>query len=80
MNEIKTRLQELKDLQAKAHEEYLEAKKRVAEKQQDSFSLIWQIEQAKEKLMTAKQSLVYIDKKNKKKLQGIYDHKCKHTL
>ena len=54
MNEIKTRLQELKDLQAKAHEEYLEAKKRVAEKQQDSFSLIWQIEQTKEKLMTTK--------------------------
>ena len=70
MNEIKTRLQELKDLQAKAHEEYLEAKKRVAEKQQDSFSLIWQIEQAKEKLMTAKQSLVYIDKKNKKNCRG----------
>ena len=29
MNEIKTRLQELKDLQAKAHEEYLEAKKEL---------------------------------------------------
>ena len=29
MNELKTRLQELKDLQAKAHEEYLEAKRRV---------------------------------------------------
>jgi hypothetical protein len=29
----------------------LEAKRRVAEKQQDSFNLIWQIEQAKEELM-----------------------------
>ena len=73
MNEMKTRLQELKDLQAKAHEEYLEAKKRVAEKQQDSFSLIWQIEQAKEKLMTAKQSLVYIDKKNKEMPEGKFE-------
>jgi len=54
MNELKTRLQELKDLQAKAHEEYLEAKRRVEQKQQDSFNLIWQIEQAKEELMTAK--------------------------
>jgi len=52
MNELKTRLQELKDLQAKAHEEYLDAKKRAAEKQQDSFNLIWQIEQTKEKLLT----------------------------
>ena len=51
MEEIKSRLQKLKDLQAKAHEEYLEAKRRVAEKQQDSFNLIWQIEQAKEELM-----------------------------
>jgi hypothetical protein len=32
----------------------LEAKRRVEQKQQDSFNLIWQIEQAKEKLMTAK--------------------------
>jgi hypothetical protein len=32
----------------------LEAKKRVEQKQQDSFNLIWQIEQTKEKLMTAK--------------------------
>jgi flagellar biosynthesis chaperone FliJ len=54
MEEIKSRLQELKDLQAKAHREYLEAKKRVEQKQQDSFNLIWQIEQTKEKLMTAK--------------------------
>ena len=54
MNEEKYSLQELKDLQAKAHKEYLEAKRRVAEKQQDSFSLIWQIEQTKEKLMAAK--------------------------
>jgi len=51
MNELKSRLQKLKDLQAKAHEEYLEAKRKVEQKQQDSFNLIWQIEQTKEELM-----------------------------
>jgi hypothetical protein len=29
----------------------LEAKRRVEQKQQDSFNLIWQIEQTKEELM-----------------------------
>ena len=51
MNELKTRLQKLRDLQAKAHEEYLAAKRKVEEAQQYSFKLIWQIEQTKEELM-----------------------------
>ena len=51
MIELFDDLQKLKDLQAKAHEEYLDAKRKVEEKQQDSFKLIWQIEQTKEELM-----------------------------
>jgi hypothetical protein len=34
--------------------EYLEAKQKVNEYQKDSYSLLWQIEQTKEELMTAK--------------------------
>ena len=54
MNEIKTRLQKLKDRQAKKHEKYLEAKVKVNKYQQDSYKLLWQIEQTKEQLMTSK--------------------------
>ena len=54
MNEIKTRLQKLKDLQAKKHEKYLEAKVKVNKYQQDSYKLLWQIEQTKERLMASK--------------------------
>jgi hypothetical protein len=54
MNELRTRLQKLKDLQAKKHKEYLEAKQKVSEYQKDSYSLLWQIEQTKEQLMTTK--------------------------
>ncbi len=53
MEQIRLRLQKLKDLQAKKHEEYLAAKREVEQKQRDSFDLIWQIEQTKERLMTS---------------------------
>ena len=58
MEELKTRLQKLKDLQAKKHEKYLEAKQKVGKYQKDSYRLIWKIEQTKERLMTSIQSLV----------------------
>lgn len=51
MQDIKTHLQKLKDLQAKKHEKYLEAKVKVNKYQQDSYKLLWQIEQVKEKLL-----------------------------
>ena len=51
MEELKTHLQKLRDQQSKAHEEYLKAKRELALKQQQSFNLLWQIEQAKEQLM-----------------------------
>ena len=54
MEEIKSRLQKLKDLQAKAHEEYLEAKQKVYKYQKDSYRLLWKIEKAKELLMTTR--------------------------
>ncbi len=69
MEELKTRLQKLRDQQSKAHEDYLKAKKELALKQQQSFNLLWQIEQTKEQLMT-RQLLVYIIKKKTKKEQG----------
>ena len=53
MEQIRLRLQKLKDLQAKKHEEYLAAKREVEQKQRDSFDLIWKIEQTKEELMRA---------------------------
>ena len=59
MEEIKSRLQKLKDLQAKKHEKFLEAKRKVSKYQKDSYKLFWQIEQTKEELMTAKQLLIY---------------------
>jgi hypothetical protein len=51
MEELKTHLQKLRDQQSKAHEEYLKAKRELALKQQQSFNLLWQIEQTKEQLM-----------------------------
>ena len=51
MEELKTHLQKLRDQQSKAHDEYLKAKRELALKQQQSFNLLWQIEQAKEQLM-----------------------------
>ena len=51
MEELKTRLQKLRDQQSKAHEEFLKAKRELALKQQQSFNLLWQIEQTKEQLM-----------------------------
>ena len=57
MEQIRMRLQKLKDQQAKKHEKYLEAKLKVNKYQQDSYKLLWQIEQTKEQLMTSKQSL-----------------------
>ena len=53
MEDIKMRLQKLKDLQAKKHQKFLEAKQKVNKYQQDSYRLLWQIEQAKEQLMTS---------------------------
>ena len=51
MEQIRLRLQKLKDLQAKKHEKYLEAKQKVGKYQKDSYRLIWKIEQTKEELM-----------------------------
>lgn len=67
MEELKTHLQKLKDQQSKAHEDYLKAKRELAEKQQQSFNLLWQIEQTKERLMTSKQLLIYTTDKNERK-------------
>ena len=54
MEEIKSRLQKLKDLQAKKHEKFLEAKRKVSKYQKDSYRLFWKIEKAKELLMTTR--------------------------
>ena len=54
MENIKMRLQKLKDLQAKKHKKFLEAKQKVNKYQQDSYVLLWKIEQTKEQLMTSK--------------------------
>ena len=51
MEELKTHPQKLRDQQSKAHEEFLKAKRELALKQQQSFNLLWQIEQTKEQLM-----------------------------
>lgn len=53
MEEIRLRLQKLKDQQAKKHEKYLEAKQKVNKYQKDSYNLLWKIEQTKEELMRA---------------------------
>jgi len=47
------RLQKLKDLQEKKHQKYLEAKQKVNKYQQDSYRLLWEIEQTKEQLMAS---------------------------
>ena len=52
MESIKMRLQKLKDLQAKKHQKFLEAKQKVNKYQQDSYRLLWQIEQTQEELLT----------------------------
>ena len=54
MENIKMRLQKLKDQQEKKHSKYLEAKHKVNKYQQDSYKLLWQIEQTKEQLMAFK--------------------------
>ena len=54
MEQIRLRLQKLKDLQAKKHKKFLEAKQKVNKYQQDSYALLWKIEQTKEQLMTTK--------------------------
>ena len=51
MEELRTRLQKYRDLQAKKHEKFLEAKRKVHKYQKDSYRLIWKIEKAKEELM-----------------------------
>ncbi len=53
MEDIKMRLQKLKDLQEKKHKKYLEAKYKANKYQKDSYELFWKIEQTKEELMTA---------------------------
>nr|AKH46316.1 hypothetical protein [uncultured marine virus] len=54
MEDIKMRLQKLKDLQAKKHEKYLEAKRKANKYQQDSYKLFWKIEQTQEQLLSFK--------------------------
>ena len=54
MEHIKMHLQKLKDLQAKKHQKFLEARHKVNKYQQDSYKLLWQIEQVKEKLLATK--------------------------
>ena len=51
MEELKTRLQKYRDLQAKKHEKFLEAKHKVNKYKKDSFRLLWKIEKAQELLM-----------------------------
>jgi hypothetical protein len=53
MEELKTRLQRYRDLQAKKHDKYLQAKHKVNKYQKDSYRLLWKIEQTKERLMTS---------------------------
>jgi hypothetical protein len=48
MSKLKTRLQRYRDLQDKKHQKYLEAKQKVNKYQQDSYRLLWKIEQTKE--------------------------------
>ena len=66
MEELKTRLQKYRDLQAKKHEKFLEAKQKVYKYQKDSYRLLWKIEKAKELLMTTRQSLELLLKKTNK--------------
>ena len=51
MEELKTRLQRYRDLQAKKHDKYLQAKQKVSKYQKDSYRLLWKIEKAQELLM-----------------------------
>ena len=51
MEELRTRLQKYRDLQAKKHEKFLEAKRKVNKYQKDSYRLFWKIEKAQEELM-----------------------------
>jgi len=53
MEELKTRLQRYRDLQAKKHDKYLQARQKVNKYQKDSYRLLWKIEQTKERLMTS---------------------------
>ena len=53
MEQIRLRLQKLKDQQAQKHKKYLEAKQKVSKYQKDSYALLWKIEQTKEELMRA---------------------------
>lgn len=54
MEDIKMRLQKLKDLQEKKHQKFLEAKRKANKYQQDSYKLFWQIEKTQEELMAHK--------------------------
>jgi hypothetical protein len=54
MEDIKVRLQKLKDLQEKKHKKYLEAKYKANKYQKDSYELFWKIEKTQEELMTAR--------------------------
>ena len=59
MEDIKVRLQKLKDLQAKKHQKFLEAKRKANKYQQDSYKLFWKIEQTQEQLLSFKQIITY---------------------
>ena len=65
MEDIKMRLQKLKDLQEKKHKKYLEAKYKANKYQKDSYELFWKIEKTQEELMTAKQLLILLLKKTR---------------
>ncbi len=54
MENIKMRLQKLKDLQAKKHKKYLEAKHKANKYQKDSYRLFWKIEKTQEQLLSVK--------------------------
>ena len=51
MEDIKMRLQKLKGSSSEETQEVLEAKYKVNKYQQDSYKLLWQIEQTKEQLL-----------------------------
>ena len=51
MEELRTRLKKSRDLEAKKHEKFLEAKRKVSKYQKDSYRLFWKVEKAKEELM-----------------------------
>jgi hypothetical protein len=51
LKDLRTRLQKYRDLQAKKHEKFLEAKRKVSKYQKDSYRLFWKVEKAKEELM-----------------------------